>query len=97
MGRLTQCSSALWKAWHKAENWMFAGSEGAGKRAAVIQSLRATTRANGLMPLAWLTNTLEKLPPAKGDSAAWVVSGMIRRRLAVSRIVPSQSECDIAN
>lgn len=46
---------------------MFAGSEGAGKRAAVIQSLLATTRANGLEPLAWLTNTLEK-PPAWPNS-----------------------------
>lgn len=41
---------------------MFAGSEAAGKRAAVIQSLLATARANGLEPLAWLTDTLEKLP-----------------------------------
>jgi len=44
------------------KNWMFAGSEAAGKRAAVIQSLLATARANGLEPLAWLTDTLEKLP-----------------------------------
>lgn len=44
------------------KNWMFAGSEAAGKRAAVIQSLLATARANGFEPLAWLTDTLEKLP-----------------------------------
>jgi hypothetical protein len=28
----------------------------------VIQSLLATARANGFEPLAWLTDTLEKLP-----------------------------------
>ena len=44
------------------KNWMFAGSEAAGKRAAVIQSLLATARANGFEPLAWLSDTLEKLP-----------------------------------
>lgn len=44
------------------KNWLFAGSEAAGKRAAVIQSLLATARANGLEPLAWLTDTLNKLP-----------------------------------
>ena len=30
--------------------------------AAVIQSLLATARANGFEPLAWLSDTLEKLP-----------------------------------
>lgn len=44
------------------KNWLFAGSERAGKRAAAIQSLLATAKLNGLEPLAWLTDTLEKLP-----------------------------------
>ena len=44
------------------KNWLFAGSERAGRRAAAIQSLLATARLNGLEPLAWLTETLEKLP-----------------------------------
>lgn len=44
------------------KNWLFAGSEAAGKRAAVIQSLLATARLNGVEPMAWLTNVLEKLP-----------------------------------
>jgi transposase len=44
------------------KNWLFAGSEAAGRRAAVIQSLLGTARLNGLDPLAWLTDTLEKLP-----------------------------------
>lgn len=44
------------------KNWLFAGSERAGKRAATIQSLFATAKANHLDPHAWLKDTLEKLP-----------------------------------
>lgn len=44
------------------KNWLFAGSERAGKRAAAIQSLLGTAKLNGLDPYAWLKDTLEKLP-----------------------------------
>jgi len=44
------------------KNGLFAGSERAGKRAAAIQTLLATAKANGIEPLAWLNDTLEKLP-----------------------------------
>lgn len=44
------------------KNWLFAGSERAGRRAAAIQSLLGTARLNGLDPYAWLKDTLEKLP-----------------------------------
>lgn len=44
------------------KNWLFAGSERAGRRAAAIQSLLATAKLNGLEPAAWLKSTLEKLP-----------------------------------
>jgi transposase len=43
-------------------NWLFTGSERAGKRAAAIQSLLYTAKLNGLDPAAWLRDTLEKLP-----------------------------------
>jgi transposase len=43
------------------KNWLFAGSERAGKRAAVIQTLLGTAKLNGLDPSAWLKDTLEKL------------------------------------
>jgi transposase len=49
------------------KNWLFAGSERAGKRAAAIQSLLATAKLNGLNPLAWLTAVLEKLPACKNN------------------------------
>ncbi len=44
------------------KNWLYAGSERAGRRAAAIQSLMGTARLNGLDPQAWLKATLEKLP-----------------------------------
>ena len=44
------------------KNWLFAGSERAGKRAAAIQSLIGTARLNSIDPAQWLRDTLEKLP-----------------------------------
>ena len=44
------------------KNWLFAGSERAGQRAAVIQTLLGTAKLNGLDPAAWLKDALEKLP-----------------------------------
>ena len=44
------------------KNWLFTGSERAGKRAAAIQSLLYMAKLNGLDPAAWLRETLEKLP-----------------------------------
>ena len=44
------------------KNWLFAGSERAGQRAAAIQSLLGTAKLNGLNPETWLRDTLEKLP-----------------------------------
>jgi transposase len=44
------------------KNWLFAGSETAGKRAAAIMSLLATAKANGHEPHAWLTDVLTRLP-----------------------------------
>jgi transposase len=44
------------------KNWLFAGSERAGQRAAVIQTLLGTAKLNDLDPVAWLKDTLAKLP-----------------------------------
>jgi transposase len=44
------------------KNWLFAGSETAGRRAAAIMSLLATAKANGHCPHAWLTDVLTRLP-----------------------------------
>jgi hypothetical protein len=45
------------------KNWLFIGSERAGRRAAAIQTLFGTAKLNGINPAQWLTDTLEKLPP----------------------------------
>lgn len=47
------------------KNWLFIGSEAAGQRQAVIMSLLATAKANGLEPTQWLQDTLERLPTTK--------------------------------
>lgn len=44
------------------KNWLFTGSERAGKRAAAIQSLIGTAKLNGVDPYAWMQDTLERLP-----------------------------------
>ena len=44
------------------KNWLFTGSERAGKRAAAIQSLFATAKKNTIDPARWLTDVIEKLP-----------------------------------
>jgi transposase len=43
-------------------NWLFAGSLRAGKRAAAIMSLVHSTRLNGHDPHAYLTDVMERLP-----------------------------------
>ena len=47
---------------NQEKNWLFVGSERAGKRAASIQSLLATAKLHGFDPTAWFRDTLEKLP-----------------------------------
>ena len=44
------------------KNWLFAGSESAGKRAAAIMSLIATAKQNGHDPYAYLKDVLTRLP-----------------------------------
>ncbi len=44
------------------KNWLFAGSDTAGQRAAAIMSLLATAKANDHCPHAWLTDVLTRLP-----------------------------------
>lgn len=47
------------------KNWLFAGSESAGVRAAAIMSLLATAKANGHEPHAWLSDVLTRLPTTR--------------------------------
>ena len=43
-------------------NWLFAGSELAGQRAAIITSLLQSAKLNGRDPWAYLKDVLERLP-----------------------------------
>lgn len=61
------------------KNWLSAGSERAGRRAAAIQSLFATAKLNGLDPTRWLAEMLDKLPSCPSsriDSLVPVVNFM---------------------
>jgi transposase len=43
------------------KNSLFAGSDGGARRWAVVASLVATAKLNGVEPLAWLTDVLERV------------------------------------
>jgi transposase len=47
------------------KNWLFAGSETAGRRAGAIMSLLGTAKANGREAHVWLSDVLERLPTTK--------------------------------
>ena len=47
------------------KNWLFAGSEGGGKSAAIAYTLIETAKLNGVDPLAWLTDTLARIADHK--------------------------------
>ena len=43
-------------------NWLFAGSDAGGRRAALVYSLLETCKLNGVEPYAWLRAVLERIP-----------------------------------
>ena len=57
------------------KNWLFAGSDEGGRRAAAVYSLIETCKLNDVDPQAWLAYVSAKLPdhPAKniGDLLPW--------------------------
>ena len=56
---------ALFRLWiheHERKAWLFAGSELAGQRAAVVMSLVQSAKLNGHDPWAYLKDVLELLP-----------------------------------
>ena len=44
------------------KNYLFAGSHESAQRIAMIYSLLATCKANGIDPLKWITKVLEEIP-----------------------------------
>lgn len=51
-------------------NWLFASSLRAGKRAAAVMSLVHSARLNGHDPYAYLRNVLERLPTQPASRVA---------------------------
>lgn len=49
------------------KNWLFAGSEGAAKRAATIYTVLSTVRLHGLNSFDYLTDVLQRLPTRKAN------------------------------
>jgi transposase len=47
------------------KNWMFVGSEGGGKAAAIAYTLVETAKLNGIDPQAWLTDVLSRIADHK--------------------------------
>jgi transposase len=47
------------------KNWLFMGSEGGGKSAAIAYTLIETAKLNGVDPQAWLTDTLARIADHK--------------------------------
>ena len=47
------------------KNYLFMGSEGAGKSAAIAYTLIETAKLNGIDPQAWLTNVLSRIADHK--------------------------------
>jgi transposase len=56
-------------------SWLFAGSDRAGRRAAVIMTLIQTARLHGLDPYAYLRDVLERLPLTPASQIADLLPG----------------------
>ena len=69
------------------KNALFAGSDGGAHHWAVVASLVATAKLNGVEPLAWLTDVLERM--VSGRTKAHELQGLLpwawkAERLAVA-------------
>ncbi len=57
------------------KNYLFVGSTGGGRSAAIVYTLIESAKLNGIDPQAWLADALTRLPdhPAKriGDLLPW--------------------------
>ena len=58
------------------KNSLFAGSDGGARHWAIVASLVATAKLNGVEPLAWLTDVLERM--VSGQTKATNSSGSCR-------------------
>ena len=57
------------------KNSLFAGSDGGARHWAIVASLVATAKLNGIEPLAWLTEVLERM--VSGRTKAHALEGLL--------------------
>ena len=57
------------------KNSLFAGSDGGARHWAIVASLVATAKLNGVEPLAWLTDMLERM--VSGRTKAHELAGLL--------------------
>lgn len=62
------------------KNWLFAGSESGGRRAAMFYTLIETAKSNSVNPHAYLTHVLTKLPTAKAKNLDALLPWNYRRQ-----------------
>ncbi len=64
------------------KNWLFAGSDEGGRRAAVLYRLIESAKRVGLNPEAYLKDLLERIPTHKGHTDAWACARRTREASA---------------
>ena len=67
------------------KNWLFAGSPQAGERAADIMSLIQSAKMNGIEPLAYLTDVLQRLPTQPNSR----IEELLPTRWQPTRVAPA--------
>ena len=73
------------------KNYLFMGSEGGGKSAAIAYTLIETAKLNGVDPQAWLTDTLARIADHKItriDGVSGVHSSFVMRRVVDKTALP---------
>ncbi len=65
------------------KNWTFAGSAAGGHRGAVIFSIVATCKANGIDPFAYLRDVIDRLPRGEDPTTLWLPEIPSGRKTAV--------------
>jgi transposase len=77
------CERALRRIAVGRNNWLFAGSDAGGERAAVIYTVLGTCRLRGIDPCAWVRDVLEKL------ASGW-------KQARIAELLPAASDVAVA-
>jgi hypothetical protein len=75
----------LWKTFHNRKNYLFAGADCGGERAAAIYSLIGTAKLNGLDPEAYLRLVLGRIAEHPSHRIEELLPWNVRHELAAKR------------